>query len=96
MKFDFFVKFRRSKSNKIELNYIIPSHVLVRLLDTSQEIRVKSKYGSEILDVKLMGKDRFLVSKTNETVIISELNYKRMLSEKAIWKFIKCDLQLIL
>lgn len=65
---------RRTKSDKFELTYITPSHVIVKVIETQVSAPVKSKYGSEIVDVQLMGQDLFCVARTAETLIICKFS----------------------
>jgi hypothetical protein len=46
---------------------------MVKVVETGKSVNIKSKYGSEISDVQLMGKDEFAVARTAETIIICEI-----------------------
>ncbi|KAK4299690.1 hypothetical protein Pmani_028048 [Petrolisthes manimaculis] len=71
--------------NKWEMTYVGPSQVLVKPLAGSGPIGsrgviLRSQYGFEIHDVRIMGKDRYLVARTNETLLLGDL-HRNLLSE---------------
>ncbi|XP_060519882.1 intraflagellar transport protein 172 homolog [Cylas formicarius] len=67
--------------NKFEITYVGPSQVLVKPLDTPDAgVIVKSQHGGEIEDVKILGRDSYMVAKTPETLIVADLQ-KNLLSE---------------
>lgn len=47
--------------------------VIVRNLSTGTRVVLKSYYGYEIEEVKIMGKDRYLVAHTSETLLLGDL-----------------------
>nr|CAD7263275.1 unnamed protein product [Timema shepardi] len=66
---------------KFELTYVGPSQVLVKpLAPGSRGVSLKSQYGYEIEDVRIMGQDSFLVARTSETLLLGDLN-RNLLSE---------------
>ena len=67
--------------NKFELTYVGPSQVLVKPLTAgARGVILKSLYGYEIEDVKIMGGENYLVAKTPETMLLGDLQ-KNLLSE---------------
>ena len=67
---------------KFELTYVGPSQVLVKPLTPpgARGVILKSIYGYEIEDVKILGGDSYLVARTPETLLLGDLN-KNLLSE---------------
>ena len=66
---------------KFELTYVGPSQVLVKPLVSGQRgVILKSIYGYEIEDVRIMGSDCYLVARTPETMLLGDLN-RNLLSE---------------
>ncbi|XP_018542856.1 intraflagellar transport protein 172 homolog [Lates calcarifer] len=59
--------------NKFEMTYVGLSQVIVRNLSTGTRVVLKSYYGYEIEEVKIMGKDRFLVAHTSDTLLLGDL-----------------------
>lgn len=47
--------------------------VIVRNLSTGTRVVLKSYYGYEVEEVKIMGKDRYLVAHTSETLLLGDL-----------------------
>lgn len=47
--------------------------VIVRNLSTGTRVVLKSYYGYEIEEVKIMGKDRYLVAHTSDTLLLGDL-----------------------
>ncbi|XP_050517357.1 intraflagellar transport protein 172 homolog [Diabrotica virgifera virgifera] len=67
--------------DKFEITYVGPSQVLVKPLDTNERgVILRSQYGGEIEDVKIMGKDCYLVARTEETLLVADL-LRNLLSE---------------
>ena len=54
------------------MNFIIK--VLIRNITSNQRIDLKSHYGYEIYEVKILGKDRYVVAHTSDTLMIGDLN----------------------
>ncbi|TNN53473.1 Intraflagellar transport protein 172 [Liparis tanakae] len=59
--------------NKFEMTYVVLSQVIVRNLSTGTRVVLKSYYGYEIEEVKIMGKDRYLVAHTSDTLLLGDL-----------------------
>ncbi|XP_072218456.1 intraflagellar transport protein 172 homolog [Leuresthes tenuis] len=59
--------------NKFEITYVGLSQVIVRNLSTGTRVVLKSYYGYEIEEVKIMGKDRYLVAHTSDTLLLGDL-----------------------
>ena len=68
--------------NKFEMTYVGPSQVLVKPLNKkgARGVILKSIYGYEIEDVRIMGGENYLVAKTTETVLLGDLQ-RNLLSE---------------
>ncbi|XP_044261133.1 intraflagellar transport protein 172 homolog [Tribolium madens] len=67
--------------DKFEITYVGPSQVLVKPLDSNESgTIIKSQHGGEIEDVKIMGKDFYLVARTEETLLVADLQ-RHLLSE---------------
>lgn len=74
--------FRRTVwKNKFEMTYVGPSQVLVKPMNNddgnqlSHGVILKSQYGHEIEDVRVMGEDRYLIGRTRDTILLGkELN----------------------
>ena len=67
------------------MTYVGPSQVLIKQLTpnvTAQNkgVILKSTYGYEIDDVRIMGNDRFLMARTSETLLLGDLT-RNLLSE---------------
>ncbi|XP_028253563.1 intraflagellar transport protein 172 homolog [Parambassis ranga] len=59
--------------SKFEMTYVGLSQVIVRNLSTGSRVVLKSYNGYEIEEVKIMGKDRYLVAHTAETLLLGDL-----------------------
>ncbi|XP_048371540.1 intraflagellar transport protein 172 homolog [Sphaerodactylus townsendi] len=59
--------------NKFEMTYVGPSQVIVKNLSTGTRVVLKSHYGYEIDEVKILGKDRYLVAHTSDTLLLGDL-----------------------
>ncbi|XP_019769911.2 intraflagellar transport protein 172 homolog [Dendroctonus ponderosae] len=67
--------------DKFEITYVGPSQVLVKPLNTNERgVILRSQHGGEIDDVKIMGRDSYLVAKTGETLLVADL-HRNLLSE---------------
>lgn len=71
--------FRRTVwKNKFEMTYVGPSQVLVKPLLNNEEnqssngVILKSQYGHEIEDVRVMGEDRYLIGRTRDTLLLGK------------------------
>lgn len=47
--------------------------VIIKNLSTGMRVVLKSHYGYEIDEVKIMGKDRYLVGHTSDTLLLGDL-----------------------
>lgn len=75
--------------DRFEIIFVGPNQVLLKPFESSEEeITVLSEYGAEIDDVKIMGKDNYLVARTNSSLIVADLQ-RRLISEVLIQIFIK-------
>ncbi|XP_053316583.1 intraflagellar transport protein 172 homolog [Spea bombifrons] len=64
--------------NKFEMTYVGPSQVIVKNLSTGTRVVLKSHYGYEVDEVKIMGKERFLVAHTSDTLLLGDLRTNRL------------------
>lgn len=62
--------------------------VIVKNLSTGTRVILKSYYGYEIEEVKIMGKDRYLVAHTSETLLLGDMQMNK-LSEVGITFLVK-------
>nr|XP_046228660.1 intraflagellar transport protein 172 homolog isoform X2 [Scatophagus argus] len=58
---------------KFEMTYVSLSQVIVRNLSTGTRVVLKSYYGYEIEEVKILGQDRYLVAHTSDTLLLGDL-----------------------
>ncbi|CAH0385245.1 unnamed protein product [Bemisia tabaci] len=67
--------------NKFEMTYVGLSQVLVKPINQdARGVILKSQYGYEIDDVRIVGGDRYLVARTPETLLLGDLE-RNLLSE---------------
>ncbi|XP_077991845.1 intraflagellar transport protein 172 homolog [Glandiceps talaboti] len=59
--------------NKFEMTYVGLSQVIVKNLASGTRVVLKSHYGYEIDEVKILGKDRYLVGHTSDTLLLGDL-----------------------
>lgn len=59
---------------KFEMTYVGLSQVIIRNITTNQRVDLKSHYGYEVFEVKVLGKDRYVVAHTSDTLMIGDLN----------------------
>ncbi|EDV25844.1 uncharacterized protein TRIADDRAFT_24195 [Trichoplax adhaerens] len=64
--------------NKFEMTYVGPSQVIVKNLISGARVVLKSHYGYEIDKVRIMGKDRYLVGHTTDTLLLGDLNTNKL------------------
>ncbi|XP_003971457.2 intraflagellar transport protein 172 homolog [Takifugu rubripes] len=64
---------RTNYKNKFEITYVSLNQVLVKNLSTETRVVLKSHYGYEIEEVKIMGKDCYLVAHTSDTLLLGDL-----------------------
>nr|XP_025046158.1 intraflagellar transport protein 172 homolog [Pelodiscus sinensis] len=69
---------RRIYKNKFEMTYVGPSQVIVKNLSTGTRVVLKSHYGYEIDEVKILGKERYLVAHTSDTLLLGDLNSNKL------------------
>ncbi|KAG8268153.1 hypothetical protein J6590_035122 [Homalodisca vitripennis] len=63
------------------MTYVGPSQVLVKPLQgDARGVILKSQFGHEIDDVRIMGQDRYLVARTPDTLLLGDLQ-RNLLSE---------------
>lgn len=61
--------------NKFEITYVGPSQVLVKSTDTGGKgVTLKSRFGYEINDVRIMGADRYVVARTPDTLLLGDIS----------------------
>lgn len=57
------------------MTYVGPSQVLVKPLQgDSRGVILRSQFGHEIDDVRIMGQDRYLVARTPDTLLLGQLS----------------------
>eukprot|EP00061_Rhincodon_typus_P003645 g20606.t1 len=67
--------------------------VIVRNLSTGTRVVLKSHYGYEIDEVKIMGKDRYLVAHSTDTLLLGDLATNKLSEPQyASENCIECDL----
>lgn len=59
--------------NKFEMTYVGPSQVLIKATDSKESITLKSEFGFEINDVRIMGSDRYAVARTADTLLLGDI-----------------------
>ncbi|XP_078486595.1 intraflagellar transport protein 172 homolog [Ciona intestinalis] len=64
--------------NKFEMTYVGLSQVIVKNLSTGTRVVLKSHYGYEIDEVKILGGDRYLVGHTSDTLLLGDLLSNRL------------------
>lgn len=64
--------------NKFEMTYVGLSQVIVKNLHTGTRVVVKSHYAYEIQKVNIMGKDRYIVAYTSDTLLLGDLKTFRI------------------
>ncbi|XP_018787824.1 PREDICTED: intraflagellar transport protein 172 homolog [Bactrocera latifrons] len=67
--------------DKFELIFVAPSQLLVKSLqDPAEQMTIESQLGLEIDDVRIMGKDNYLVARTEDSMILCDLT-RNLVSE---------------
>ncbi|KAL0271339.1 UNVERIFIED_CONTAM: hypothetical protein PYX00_008457 [Menopon gallinae] len=67
--------------NKYEMTYVGPNQVLIKPVNSSERGTIlKSQFGHEIDDVRIMGRDRYIVARTMHTLLLGDLE-RNLLSE---------------
>ncbi|XP_048583111.1 intraflagellar transport protein 172 homolog [Nematostella vectensis] len=64
--------------NKFEMTYVGLSQVIVKNLSSGTRVVLKSHYGYEVDKVSIMGKDRYLVAYTTDTLLVGDLNSNKL------------------
>ncbi|XP_027053913.1 intraflagellar transport protein 172 homolog [Pocillopora damicornis] len=64
--------------NKFEMTYVGLSQVIVKNLSSGTRVVLKSHYGYEIDKVSIMGKDRYLVAYTTDTLLVGDLQNNKL------------------
>lgn len=57
---------------------LVPSEVIVKNLSSGTRVVLKSHYGYEVEEVKILGKERYLVAHTSDTLLLGDLNTNRL------------------
>uniref|UniRef100_A0A8R1I6R6 Intraflagellar transport protein 172 homolog n=1 Tax=Caenorhabditis japonica TaxID=281687 RepID=A0A8R1I6R6_CAEJA len=86
--------------SRFETTYVAPSHVILRDVTNDTRTNVLSNKGLAIDELKIMGKDRFVVGYTSSTIVIadtetqrfSELEWQSGGHEKFYFEFNNCCL----
>ncbi|XP_030838935.1 intraflagellar transport protein 172 homolog isoform X2 [Strongylocentrotus purpuratus] len=64
--------------NKFEMTYVGLSQVIVKNLSSGTRVVLKSHYGYEIDEVRILGKDRYLVAHTSDTLLLGDLSSNKL------------------
>lgn len=64
--------------NKFEMTYVGLSQVIVKNLSTGTRVVLKSHYGYEVEDVKILGGERYLIAHTSDTLLLGDLNTNKL------------------
>lgn len=70
--------------NKFEMTYVGLSQVIVKNLSTGTRVVLKSHYGYEFDEVKIMGRDRYLVAHTSDTLLLGDLVSNKL--SEVVWQ----------
>lgn len=57
---------------------LVPYQVIVKNLSSGTRVVLKSHYGYEVEEVKILGKERYLVAHTSDTLLLGDLNTNRL------------------
>lgn len=60
------------------MTHVGPNQVIVKNLSNNTRVVLKSHYGYEIDEVRIMGKDRYLVSHTSDTILLGDLQSNKL------------------
>ncbi|KRY41446.1 Intraflagellar transport protein -like protein [Trichinella spiralis] len=71
---------RLSIGKKFKVSFISSNQVLVKNRANNEHILLRSKYDCEITDVKVFGNDRFVVAKSNSSLLVADF-FKNKYSE---------------
>ncbi|XP_033644927.1 intraflagellar transport protein 172 homolog [Asterias rubens] len=64
--------------NKFEMTYVGLSQVIVKNLSSGTRVVLKSHYGYEVDEVRILGKDRYLVAHTTDTILLGDLTSNKL------------------
>ncbi|XP_063414390.1 intraflagellar transport protein 172 homolog isoform X2 [Mytilus trossulus] len=64
--------------NKFEMTHVGLSQVIVKNMSSGQRVVLKSHYGYEIDEVRIMGKDRYLIAHTSDTILLGDLQSNKL------------------
>ncbi|RUS80517.1 hypothetical protein EGW08_011738 [Elysia chlorotica] len=64
--------------NKFEITHVGVSQAIVRNMSNNTKVMLKSHYGYEIDEVRIMGHDRFLVAHTSDTLLLGDMQSSRL------------------
>ncbi|XP_064457098.1 intraflagellar transport protein 172 homolog [Ornithodoros turicata] len=65
-------------NNKFEVTFVGPSQAIITNLATGSKTVLKSQFGHEIQDLKILGKDRYLVAYTPATLLLGDLAQEKL------------------
>ncbi|KAL0250998.1 hypothetical protein GEMRC1_000212 [Eukaryota sp. GEM-RC1] len=60
------------KNGRFELTYISPVCVIVKFVDSGERVQLSTSFGGEISKIKIF-RDRFLVARTGESILLADL-----------------------
>lgn len=69
-----------------------PIKVIVKNLSSGTRVVLKSHYGYEVEEVKILGKERYLVAHTSDTLLLGDLNTNRLSEVGTKWRGGEWDL----
>ncbi|CAN9507987.1 unnamed protein product [Ophioblennius macclurei] len=64
--------------NKFEMTYVGLSQVMVRNLSSGTRVVLKSYFGYEIEEVRILGRERYLVGHTSDTLLLGDMLSNRL------------------
>ncbi|XP_041357336.1 intraflagellar transport protein 172 homolog isoform X2 [Gigantopelta aegis] len=64
--------------NKFEITHVGLSQVIVKNLSNGSRVVLKSHYGYEIDEVRIMGKDRYMIAHTSDTILVGDLQSNKL------------------
>lgn len=75
---------RKIIKNLFEIIYVGPSQILIKsLTSNSKEFSIQSYLQKEIYDVKIMGRDSYVVAKTSDSLIVGDINSRKF--SEVLW-----------
>ncbi|VDM37534.1 unnamed protein product [Toxocara canis] len=69
---------------RFETTYVAPSQVLIKDISSEQRITIRSSKGYSIEEIKVMGRDRFVVAYTPNSLIVADMATDR--SSEVTWQ----------